>query len=89
MLEDAVGEPAESTELVYLVKLKSPKVIRQELPAVTPTQIDRFKALTETYAEGVSRQDWYPSPGMHCRWCGFRSRCSAWAGNKPAAARAA
>jgi putative RecB family exonuclease len=82
LLRDATGEEPGPGELVYLVKLKSPKVIRQVLPPVTQGQIDRFKALADVYVDDVSREDYHPSPGMQCRWCSFRSQCASWAGSK-------
>ena len=80
LLQDATGEDPGPGELHYLVKLKTPKVIRQVLPKVDQAQIDRFKALAETYAQGVSRGEYYPSPGMHCRWCSYKSECASWSG---------
>jgi len=86
LLEDAVGETPGPGELVYLAKLKTPKVIKQVLSPVDQTAIDRFKALTETYVEGVSREKFYPSPGMQCRFCSFRIQCRAWTGKSALAA---
>jgi putative RecB family exonuclease len=80
LLADATGETPDHGELVYLVKTKTPKVIRHELPAVTDTQLDRLKALSAAYVAGITREEFYPSAGMHCRWCAFRSDCAAWSG---------
>ena len=82
LLRDATGEEPGPGELVHLVKLKTPKIIKQVLPPVTQTQIDRFKALADVYVDGVSREDYHPSPGMQCRWCSYRTQCAAWAGTK-------
>jgi putative RecB family exonuclease len=82
LLRDATGEEPGPGELVHLVKLKSPKIIKQVLPPVTQTQIERFKALADVYVDGVSREDYHPSPGMSCRWCSYRAQCAAWAGSK-------
>lgn len=82
LMQDATGEEPGPGELVYLAKLKTPKVIRQVLPAVTQVQIDRFRALADVYVDGVSRKDFHPSPGMQCRWCSYRTQCAAWAGAK-------
>lgn len=82
LVKDATGEDPGPGELIHLVKLKSPKVIRQVLPPVTQVQIDRLKALAEVFVDGVSRQDYHPSPGMSCRWCSYRTQCAAWAGSK-------
>ena len=86
LMQDATGEEPGPPELVYLAKLKTPKVIRQVLPKVDQPRIDRFRALADAYAEGVSREEYYPSPGMQCRWCSFRTQCAAWAGSKVRAA---
>jgi len=80
LMVDATGEVPGPGELVYLAKLKTPKVITQTLPPVDATRIGRFAALAERYVEGVSREEYYPSPGMACRWCSFRRQCSAWKG---------
>ena len=82
LMQDATGEEPGPGELVYLAKLKTPKVIRQVLPAVTQVQIDRFRALADVYVDGVSREDYHPSPGMSCRWCSYRTQCAVWAGSK-------
>jgi putative RecB family exonuclease len=78
LLQDATDETPAPGELVYLVKLKSPKVIQHKLPAVTDTQLERLHTLMDIYVDGVKRGDFYPSPGMHCRWCDFRNQCRAW-----------
>ena len=82
LMQDATGEEPGPGELIYLAKLKTPKIIRQVLPPVTQTQIDRLKALADVYVHGVSREDYHPSPGMQCRWCSYRTQCAAWAGSK-------
>jgi len=78
LLGDATGEVPGQAELVYLVKTKSPKIIRHQLPPIDLIQMERFKRLTDVYVQGNQRQEYYPSPGMHCRWCAYRSRCRAW-----------
>lgn len=82
LMQDATGEEPGPAELVYLAKLKTPKIVKQVLPPVTQTQIDRLKALADVYVDGVSRADYHPSPGMQCRWCSFRTQCAAWAGSR-------
>lgn len=78
LLGDATDQTAAPGELVYLVKLKTPKIIQHQLPPVTDTQLARLRTLADVYVDGVKRGDFYPSPGMHCRWCEFRGRCRAW-----------
>ena len=80
LVEDATGEKSPANELVFLVKTKTPKVISRRIPAPKQAQRDRFARLVETYATGVANEDYYPSPGMHCGWCDFRSECAAWKG---------
>jgi putative RecB family exonuclease len=85
LLADATGELPGQAELVYLVKTKTPKVIQHQLPHIDLIQMERFKRLLDVYVEGNEHQEYYPSPGMHCRWCAFRSRCRAWGQNPKAA----
>ena len=80
LVEDATGENCPGGELVFLVKTKTPKVIAHPVPPPNQIQRDRFAALVETYANGVANEHYYPSPGMQCSWCSFRSQCSAWRG---------
>jgi putative RecB family exonuclease len=85
LMADATGELPGQAELVYLVKTKTPKVIQHQLPPIDLIQVERFKRLLDVYVEGNERQEYYPSPGMQCRWCDFRSRCRAWGQNSKAA----
>jgi putative RecB family exonuclease len=83
LLRDATGEDPKECELVYLVKLKSPKVITQRV-SIDEQAIDRFRALVDVYVDGVTREEFYPSPGMHCRWCPWHSECQAFTGTNQA-----
>jgi putative RecB family exonuclease len=85
LIADATGEVPAPAELVYLVKTKTPKVIQHRLPRIDLIQMERFKRLAEVYVEGNQRKEYYPSPGMHCRWCEFRGRCRAWGQKRQAA----
>lgn len=80
LLKDAVGEEPLPGKLVYLVKLKTPKVIVQQLAGVTQTQADRFRALVDVYVHAVEHGDYHPCVGMQCNWCPFKDRCAAWVG---------
>ena len=80
LLEDATGEVPGPGELIYLAKLKTPKILKQTLTPVDAQRIDRFRALADRYVEGVQREEYYPSPGMACRWCSFRTQGAAWKG---------
>lgn len=80
MLEEATGEPVTGMELIWLVKTKTPKVIRHVMPPPTTPQIERFRALADIFAEGVWSERFHPQPGMHCGWCAYRRECRAWQG---------
>ena len=80
LIEDATGEPSPGSELVFLVKTKTPKVLVHRSGPPTDTQRDRFARLVEFYANGVANEQYYPSPGMQCSWCAFRSECARWKG---------
>jgi putative RecB family exonuclease len=81
LLKEATGEEPGQGELVHLVKLKTPKVIKEQLPPVEQTHLKRFRALVEAYKLGVQRGEYYPSPGMQCSWCSFRGKeCAQWSG---------
>ncbi|RRJ94322.1 PD-(D/E)XK nuclease family protein [Opitutaceae bacterium TAV4] len=80
LIEDATGETCPGNELVFLVKTKTPKVIRQSFPAPTQIQRDRFARLVDIYANGVELEHYYPASGQHCAWCPFRKECSQWTG---------
>ena len=80
LIEEATGEPSGGSELAWLVKSKTPKIIRHQMPPATDLQIDRLRALVDVYAEAVEREDYYPSVGMHCSWCSFKAECSTWKG---------
>lgn len=80
MLETATGEPVTGTELIWLVKTKTPKIIRHRMPPPTQEQRRRFLTLAEIVCEGVWNERFHPQPGQHCSWCGFRNECSKWTG---------
>lgn len=82
LIEDATGELPPCGELVFLVKTKTPKVITHRLASPNDTQRDRFARLVETYATAVANEHYYPSPGMHCGWCSYRTECAAWKGGQ-------
>jgi len=79
LLRDAVGEDPAGAELIYLVKLKTPKVLVQRL-SIDQQQIDRFRSLVDVYVDAVEHHAYHPSPGMHCRWCSWHGECQAFAG---------
>lgn len=80
LIEANTGEPVSESELVFLVKTKTPKIVRQVLPAPDAVKRARFKALAEVYVRGVERRAYHPCPGQHCAWCRFRNECGRWKG---------
>jgi putative RecB family exonuclease len=80
LIEDNTGQRVSEAELVFLVKTKTPKIIRQKLPAPDDTQRARFKALAWIYVNGVQSKNYYPCPGQHCAWCPFKAECRQWKG---------
>ena len=80
LIEENTGTAVSEAELVFLVKTKTPKIVRQTLPAPDATQRARFKALAEVYVRGNERREYHPCPGQHCAWCQFRNECRRWKG---------
>ena len=56
LIEDATGEPSPGSELVFLVKTKTPKVLVHRSPTPSQVQRDRFARLVEIYANGVANE---------------------------------
>jgi len=80
LVEHATDAPSVGADLVFLVKLKTPKIIVHAVSSPTQVQRDRFVRLVETYANGVANEAYYPSAGQHCAWCPYRAECAAWKG---------
>jgi RecB family exonuclease len=43
----------------------------------TQKQIDSARQKIEDVAEGISRGEFDPKPGSHCRWCDYQNLCPA------------
>ena len=78
LLLEAIGESPPSLDLVFLVKTKTPQVIRVSSPPADAHRKRRVVALLETAVEGIASGRFHPQPGMHCSWCQFRNECMAW-----------
>lgn len=78
LLEAATGERPPSLDLVFLVKTKTPQVIRVQSPPADAHRKQRVTALLETAVEGIANSHHHPQPGMHCSWCQFKHECKAW-----------
>ncbi len=78
LLLEAIGETPPSLDLVFLVKTKTPQVIRVKSPPADAHRKQRVTALLETAVEGIASGRHHPQPGMHCSWCQYRSECMSW-----------
>ncbi len=78
LLEATTGEKPPSLDLVFLVKTKTPQVIRVQSPPADTHRKRRVTALLETAVQGIAGNHHHPQPGMHCSWCQYRTECKAW-----------
>jgi len=78
LLLESIGETPPSLDLVFLVKTKTPQVIRISSPPANAHRKSRVTALLETAVEGIASSRHHPQPGMHCSWCQFKNECMAW-----------
>jgi putative RecB family exonuclease len=78
LMEAAIGETPPSLDLVFLVKTKTPQVIRVKSPPADEHRKRRVTALLEIAVIGIVEDRFHPQPGMHCIWCQFRRECAAW-----------
>ena len=72
------GKKEGGIELHHLVKTKVPKFVLTELGQVSEQQRVRLFRMMESYIEGVAREDFVPSPGIHCFGCEFYKECRKW-----------
>jgi putative RecB family exonuclease len=77
---EATGKEAAGFELHHLIKTKQPKLVVTEVGPVTPEREHRFLRSVESYVDGVEREDYVPSPGLHCAGCEFFNECLVWKG---------
>jgi putative RecB family exonuclease len=78
LLQAATGVTPPSLDLVFLVKTKTPQVIRVSSPPADAHRIRRVTALLETAVSGIADSRHHPQPSMHCSWCQFKNECMAW-----------
>jgi len=83
LLEAATGEVPPSLDLVFLVKTKTPQVIRISSPPATDRRKRRVTALLETAVEGIAAGRFHPQPGMQCSWCQYKNECMGWLPGQP------
>jgi len=78
LYREATGEQESGFELHHLVKLKVPKLVLTPLAPITENQQTRLFRQMESYVEGVSREDFVPSPGIQCLSCQYFNECRRW-----------
>lgn len=78
MIEEATGDTPPSLDLVYLVKTKTPQVIRVKIHPANEQRKRRIADLYRIAYEGITTERFHPQPGMQCSWCQYRKECSSW-----------
>jgi len=78
LLLESIGESPPSLDLVFLVKTKTPQIIRVSSPPAGARRKLRVIALLETAVQGIAEGRYNPQPGMHCSWCQYKNECMAW-----------
>ena len=78
MVEEATGDAPPSLDLIYLVKTKTPQVIRVKTPPANEQRKQRIANLYKITYEGITTERFHPQPGMQCSWCQYRKECSGW-----------
>jgi len=78
LMEIATGQVPPSLDLVFLVKTKTPQIIRVSSPPADAHRKRRVIALLETAVAGIAAHRYHPQPAMHCSWCQFKNECMAW-----------
>jgi len=74
----ATGESPPALELVFLIKTKTPQVIKLSVPPADRHRKARAVRMLETAVVGIASGRFHPQPGMQCSWCQFRAECSSW-----------
>lgn len=78
MIEEATGDTPPSLDLIYMVKTKTPQVIRVKTPPANEQRKQRITDLYRIAYEGITTERFHPQPGMECSWCQYRRECSGW-----------
>ena len=66
MIEEATGDTPPSLDLIYLVKTKTPQVIRVKTPPANEQRKQRIADLYKIAYEGITTERFHPQPGMQC-----------------------
>jgi CRISPR/Cas system-associated exonuclease Cas4 (RecB family) len=75
---EATGRDAAGFELHHLIKTAKPKLVVTHVGAMTDQREQKFLRQVESYVDGVEREDFVPSPGLHCSSCEYFSHCQLW-----------
>ena len=78
LMEIATGQVPPSLDLVFLVKTKTPQIIRISSPPADEHRKRRVIAMLETAVQGIAAHRYNPQPGMQCSWCQYKNECMAW-----------
>lgn len=78
MIEEATEDTPPSLDLIYLVKTKTPQVIRVKTPPANEQRKQRVADLYRIAYDGIITERFHPQPGMQCTWCQYRKECSGW-----------
>ena len=76
MIEEATGDTPPSLDLIYLVKTKTPQVIRVKTSPANEQRKQRIINLYKIAYEGIITEHFHPQLGMQCSWCQYRKECS-------------
>ena len=76
MIEGATGDTPPSLDLIYLVKTKTPQVIRVKTSPANEQRKQRIINLYKIAYEGITTEHFHPQLGMQCSWCQYRKECS-------------
>lgn len=78
LYREATGREESGIELHHLVKLKIPKLVVTPLGPMSSEQQTRLFRVMESYLNGLSKEDFVPSPGLHCAACEYFKECRRW-----------
>ena len=78
LMEAATGETPPSLDLVFLVKTKTPQVVRVKSRPADAHRKLRVVSLLETAVQGIAEDRFHPQPSMACGWCQFKNECMRW-----------
>ncbi len=78
MVEQATGKTPPALDLIYLVKTKTPQIIRVSGKPADEKRKRRVADMYKVAYEGITNERFHPQPGQQCAWCPFRKECSGW-----------